>query len=453
MKPEPALGLLIAFALILSGAAMAAEIELTEPVDVTQPGIIGQQITPVTVSYDGIPYLFWCSNSIQGTGDADFDILYSTMENGVWTQQTLLTETSTGNDHTPQPMVFDGQLYLFWSSDEAAYTGGTDTDIVYSMFKDNSWSQPGSLTATFNPAGDYNPFPVIFNSRLYVFFEWFSQDSGSYEIGSIAYDGNEWAVVTNITQGSNGHNFNPSAAVNGNMLVLVWESFNDDFTGPGTDSAIITRSLTTSHAWGNYSSISGTAGPNNHDPSAITYSGDTWIFWSTSSQSISTGNDYDIVARTFDEGGWNNTVHEISSGGSGDDTGPNVIVHHGELAVSWISASEEFSQGADTDIVLSEYDGKYWSTPVDISQQDHGRDDAGGFTYKFPAMIVHDGKLHIIWETNASPDFTSQSNTWLIMAVLENPGQTDQTIYWLALIGFVCIGVSAIGLWKFRKQH
>ncbi|MCK5397107.1 MAG: hypothetical protein KAJ33_02525 [Thermoplasmata archaeon] len=451
MKPEPALGLLIAFALILSGAAMAAEIELTEPVDVTQPGIIGQQITPVTVSYDGIPYLFWCSNSIQGTGDADFDILYSTMENGVWTQQTLLTETSTGNDHTPQPMVFDGQLYLFWSSDEAAYTGGTDTDIVYSMFKDNSWSQPGSLTATFNPAGDYNPFPVIFNSRLYVFFEWFSQDSGTYEIGSIAYDGIDWATF-NITENSDDYNLNPSAAVNGDKLILVWDSHDEELKADGAYNSIISRILDDT-GWSNYTSISGPADGINTDPYAVTYYGTTWIFWSTTSESISDGGDMDIVGRTYDGIEWSNVVEEISYGGTDLDINPFATVHNGELVLSWISSSIKFSVGSDTDIVICIFDGTEWSSVIDISRDGHDRDDAGGLSFKTAALLSFEEKLFIIWETNASPDFTSQSNTWLIMAVLENPGQTDQTIYWLALISFVCIGVSAIGLWKFRKQH
>ena len=440
---------LIVLALFFSGSALAQELVLTGPENVTQENLAGQQITPASIVYQDIPYLFWSSNSVPVTGDQDFDILYSTMINGEWATDTLLTGTSTGYDHVPQPIIFRGDLYLFWSSDEATWTGNGITDIVFSSFDGDTWTQTVSLTSSFNGMGDYNPWPVVFNSELFVFFEWFSLDSGSYEIACMSYDGSQWSDVEEITSSSDGHNFNPTASVNANSLILAWESSSDVFTEPGIDSSIITRSLT-SGTWSNYSSLSGTAGPRNQSPFSINYEGSTWVFWSSNSQAISLGNDFDIVARCFSSGSWNSTVHEISSGGSGNESAPTAVVFGDRLAVSWVTASQEFSPGTDTDIVVSLFDGQSWSTPLDISQNDD-LNDAGGQTHKSPALIAHGQKLLIIWEHNAPTDYFTVNDTWLMMAILDDTSGKDTTIYWLALISFICIGVAAIGL-KFRKN-
>ena len=442
------IGWLVIFSMFFSGSALAQEFVLEGPENITLTDVAGQQITPASIVYQDVPYLFWSSNSVPVTGDQDFDILYSTMVNEEWTTEILLTDTSTGYDHVPQPIIFRGELYLFWSSNEVTWAGNGSTDIVFSSFDGDAWTQTVSLTSGFNEMGDYNPWPVVFNSKLFVFFEWFSLDSGSYEIGCMSYDGSQWSDIEEITSSSGGHNLNPTASVNANSLILAWESSSDIFTGLNIDSAIITRSLT-SGTWSNYSSLSGTAGPRNQGPFSITYEGSTWMFWSSNSPAISLGNDFDIVARCFSSGSWGSTVHEISSGGSGNESAPTAIVFENSLAVSWITASQEFSAGEDTDVVLSLFDGEAWSVPIDISGNDD-LNDAGGLTHKTPALLVHDGSLHIIWEHNAPTDYFTVNDTWLMMAILEHTRPRDNTIY---LLGLICIGIVAIGLLKFRKKQ
>ena len=444
--------IIIAFS-ILSPIAQSQDSRMTvsEPQDITLPDAPGQQITPAMVSYKGVPYLFWSSNTAAATGDGDFDIIYSTFEDDSWTSQHVLTTEDSGYDHTPQPIVFEGNLYLFWSSDDPVLSEGNDVDIVFSIYNGNVWTQAISLTSDFNAMGDYNPFPVIFNSQLFVFFEWYNIDTSSFEIAYLVNDGDAWSEVNSITAASSGHNLNPSAAVNGNSLILVWETFSQDLTESSVDSAIVS-SIFSADAWSNFTSVSGTAGPNNHDPYAITYSGLTWVFWYTNSPSISGENDYDIVGRSYDQGEWGSTVFELSGGGSGDDTGIMAIVHDEKLIVSWISGSPEYSQGTDTDIVISEYDGNGWSVPVDISQQDDGRDDAGGFSYKSPALLGRDDKLYIVWETNASPDVTKHSNTWLLMATYGEVSDNPSIMFWIVPIVLILIGVIVLVFLRGRKK-
>ena len=101
--------IIIAFS-ILSPIAQSQDSRMTvsEPQDITLPDAPGQQITPAMVSYKGVPYLFWSSNTAAATGDGDFDIIYSTFEDDSWTSQHVLTTEDSGWSSSRQEAGRDG---------------------------------------------------------------------------------------------------------------------------------------------------------------------------------------------------------------------------------------------------------------------------------------------------------------------------------------------------------
>ncbi|MBA3045380.1 MAG: hypothetical protein KKH41_02450 [Candidatus Thermoplasmatota archaeon] len=449
MEHNPTTGIviatvLIAAAIMFSATNVAGEIaRLSVPTALTDSGIPGQQMNPSSIVYDGKLYVFWASNTAEAPFGTDFDITYTTYDGNSWSQNVVLTPSDTGNDHTPQPYVFNGELYLFWSSSNSAITGGTDADIVVSTFNGWSWSAPMSLTSGFGSTGDYNPFPVV-SGLLYVFFEWYSPQSNHYEIGYTRYlDG--WEEPQALTESSTGHNLNPTAASTGLSLIVAWETTSQELIG-SANRAIVSRTLSEGQ-WSGFISVSGDAGPVNADPCAKSLGDTAWFFWSTNSESISTGGDFDIVARSYNFDSWNDTVIEISPyQDSGDDTGVSAKLLPDLMAVAWISSSPEYSEGTDTDIIMVTYDRAEmeWSQTIGVSSDDDGREDGGGFTYRTPALSSYEGNLFIIWETNASPSLTVTRNTWLMFA--ECDFSIEKTsYYWLAIpLGFVVVLVAAL---------
>jgi hypothetical protein len=422
---------------------------LSQPIDLTDPGIPGQQTNPSSIVFNGLLYVFWASNSAETPIGNDFDITYATYDGHDWCKNIVLTPNDAGNDHTPQAIIFRGEMYLFWSSSNPNITGGTDADIVVRVFDGTAWSEPESLTSSMGSRGDYNPWPVVFNNRLYVFFEYFWPESNSYLIGCTFLD-NDWEQMMSVTGVIQGHNLNPTAAVSGESLVLAWESYSDELAGD-TRCSIISRTLD-SHGWSEgFTSLSGDAGPSNADPSAASYGGAAWVFWSTDSEELSIGSDSDIVGRRFIAGSWADTTLEFAAvQDSGNDTGVSVSVHGGNLILSWISGSPEYSGGADTDVIMASFNGTVWSKPIDISRADGERNDGGGFTYRTPAMASYDDKLMIIWETNASPLLTVTANTWLAMVECDFSTENVGSYYLILVPIAVVVAVAAFLLVKRR---
>ncbi len=438
---------LMGLALFISMTAINAggqTVKISEPEEITSSSVPGQQINPASIVYDGLLYLFWASNTAVG-GSGDFDILYSTYDGHAWTSQQVLTMDDSGNDHTPQPVVFEEKLYLFWSSDDAGTTSGSNADIVVSSYDGSSWTKPVSLTSGFGSLGDYNPCPIIFNDQLYVFFEWYSVHNNAYEIAYTHLEAT-WGVPIPITNTSNGHNLNPTAAVTGQSLILAWESY-DSGLAVNTTSSIVSRTLT-NNVWSGYISLSGNVGPANSDPFAVTYSGSTWVFWTTSSEAISDGEDLDIVGRELTNGVWSDTILEIANmSDSGDDTGIIAALHDGKMILSWVSASSEYSDGPDTDIIMVIYDGEEWSQPIDISQ-DGECDDGGGISFKSPTLASHENSLIIIWETNTSPDITVTRNTWLVLVECSFPTEDGPNDFLLAITLMIALALILVAVAK-----
>lgn len=432
--------------IIFSASAMGQNLVLTGPENITSPDFSGVQQTPRAVYFNGQTYVFWSSY----TAGQEYDIKYAVQgESGNW-EAGSVTEGLGSYEHTPLPIVYDSQIFLFWSTDDVAMTGGT-VDLAYSTFDGTSWTSISDLTAGINDNDEYNPSAVIFNDQLHIFFEMFNMTSAHEEIGHMSFDGTSWSDLDRITRDSDGHNFNPRVAASSNRLMLAWESYDSILAGSST-GAIVAQYLQAGE-WSQLVRLSPQDGSMNTEPVIAALDGNFLAAWSTNSTQISQGQDNDIVCRWFIDSQWSGSVEEISQGSTGTDTGPWAITAGQEIYLGWITNDTTYSYGDDTDIVLRVYDGQ-WSNSIEISSDDDDQPDGGGMTYKTPWILETPDSICIFWEANALPTVIGQAEpTWISMASLGLESGTDgSTIYWVALIIFIIIGVSALGLRKFRRQ-
>ena len=430
---------------IISASASAQNLVLTGPENVTSPDFPGVQQTPRAVFYNGQTYVFWSSYA----ASQDYDIKYAVQgESGNW-EAGSVTDGQGSYEHTPLPIVYDSQIFLFWSTDDLALTDG-EVDIAYSVFDGTSWTSISDLTAEINDYDEYNPSAVIFNGQLHIFFEMFNMTSSHEEIGHMSFDGSSWSDLGQITQNSDGHNLNPRTAASNNRLMLAWESYDSILAGSST-GAIIAQYLEAGE-WSLPVRLSPQDGSMNTEPVIAALDGNFLVAWSTNSTQISQGQDNDIVCRWFMGGQWSGSVEEISQGSSGTDTGPWAITIGQEIYLGWITNDTTYSTGQDTDIVLRTYDFQ-WSNSIEISV-DSGNPDGGGMTYKTPWILETPDAICIFWEANALPTVIGQTEpTWISMASLEYESDSiDNTIYWVALIGFVCLVFTVLGIRKHRQR-
>ncbi len=218
-RPGRFLALLsIAVALALSFHASAASIGASAPSEVTPRDAVGQDSNPRMAEHGGKMHLFWSGNARDGS---DFDIVHMAYD-GVWSAPEVVTASDgAANDHTPFPVSFDGELWLFWSTDNPSVTGGSGSDIACSKLTSAGWSPFQSLTAAYNPSGDYDPKAVVFESRLCVFFESFDSAAGVYEIAWTTNSGSGWGAPSALVEGA-GTSFNPAPAAAPGGLLLAW---------------------------------------------------------------------------------------------------------------------------------------------------------------------------------------------------------------------------------------
>ena len=417
---------------------------LSEPQEVTSSSVPGQQIDPASIVYEGEVYLFWASISIDAAWGQDSDIMHATFDGEEWSEHEILTPADTGNDYTPFPIVFGGDLYIFWQTDEFTLTGGNHSDIVYRVHDGNGWGPAIDVTKDLNDNDEYNPSAVVFDGSLYLFFEWFSTASVTEEIGISTFDGASWSAMTRITEASDGLNVNPRATTLQDEIILVWETYDTTYAGSEGGSAVVATTFDGT-AWSGTIFILGAQGGLNIQPYPCSFENNVCVAWSSSSTALSTGQDHDIVIRWYSGGIWSDNVTELTPDDTGDDMAPVILVHDGTLYLAWITDDTGISAGTDTDIVLRMFDGAEWTQPVELSLDDGERPDGGGMTYKEPSLAFYDGRLQVIWETNASPNVGDARSTSLLMIELtqsdSSEARGDTTMILLA--GLLIIGCVA----------
>lgn len=131
------------------------------------------------------------------------------------------------NYSAPASVVFNDKLYLF-------YNGSGDNGIWYVKHDENTWPSPiscrGAGASAIGVAKYTSPCPVVFNNKLYLFFNGAGNDGTWYTAST---DGSNWSEVFSVMiQSGSSENFaqrsSPSAVVHQGRLYLFWNSHSND---------------------------------------------------------------------------------------------------------------------------------------------------------------------------------------------------------------------------------
>ncbi|KAF3282242.1 hypothetical protein TWF970_001655 [Orbilia oligospora] len=172
---------------------------------------IAQGTSPAVVEYKDALYLFF-----NGSGR---DGIYVTKFNGqTWTQvaKVEIANTKLNENSSPCVAVFEGLLYLFYTS---------NSGIFWTSFDGNAWKTSWTQLRGVFVAPGTSPSAAVFNDKLYLFFNGIANDGTWY---STCFGG-KFAVQPIPMTGTNGGmtfrpGTNPDAAVlNGGYLFrLFW---------------------------------------------------------------------------------------------------------------------------------------------------------------------------------------------------------------------------------------
>ena len=130
---------------------------------------------------------------------------------------------------SPSAVVFNDQLYVFYEG------GGNDLQIWYTSSSDgNSWSTQAQLPGITKYCPSASPFAVVFDNKLYVFYNYMYEASpGDNPIGTLYYsvfDGIGWTApatpgVTNPANDSSANMYqSPAAVVFEDQLYVYFQS-------------------------------------------------------------------------------------------------------------------------------------------------------------------------------------------------------------------------------------
>jgi len=139
--------------------------------------------------------------------------------------KTVLPSEVNMLSHTyPAPVVFQNKLYVF-------YNGSGNDGIWCTTFDGNAWSNATNVkkqVPNMNVFKGTSPACVVFGGTLCMFY----QGSGHDGTWMTTFDGSTWTSAQSISNLINGQNFleetSPSATVYGDSLHLFWNGSGND---------------------------------------------------------------------------------------------------------------------------------------------------------------------------------------------------------------------------------
>ena len=215
-----------------------------------------------------------------------------------------------------------------------------------------------------------------------------------------------WTNSELVSEGSPGGiwgiSANPSLALDGNNIYVVWEDYR---TGAFD---IFFRKY--SGGWGNPTDISGDTANSRVPVITVTDAGKIFVIWQNNKTGI-----YQIYSKINSNGTWQ-TTEKISS--TTFYAGFPSITHYGET----IYAVWEEEENNGFEIYTSTYSGGNWSPPKKITNNP-------GMSQNPSICVDFSGRLHLVWMDNVNGNFriyysTFNGSNWSApIPVTDNPGE------------------------------
>jgi uncharacterized protein CbrC (UPF0167 family) len=316
----------------------------------------------VAVSADGsLAVITWR----QSDGSQN-QIFKSSFDGALWTHPSSLSDNiSPDGQHAYEPQVAvsdDGSLAVItWRQSD-----GSQNQIFKSSFDGASWTHPSSLSDNISPDGQdaYSPQVAVSDDGSLAVITWRQSDGSQSQIFKSSFDGTSWTHPSSLSDNispDGQHAYEPQVAVSadGSLAVIIWRQFDDS-------QSQIFKSTLSGGSWTHPSSLSDNISPDGQDAYSpqVTVSDDGSLAVITWEQSD--GSQSQIFKSSFDGTLWthpSSLSDNISPDGQ-DAQGPQVAMSaDGSLAViTW-----EQSDGSQSQIFKSSFDGASWTHPSSLS--------------------------------------------------------------------------------------
>jgi hypothetical protein len=230
------------------------------------------------------PLLFYMCQGMYNDGS-----LWCNVYNGANWIATYPVEGSNTLSQAPGQVVFNNTLYCFYQGYASGSGGNTGNgQLWYVTSTDGStWSDPTQVSGGFVTN---SPAPVVFNSKLYVFYQYGGQ--GDYLYYSSSSNGTDWDGPVRVGPCVADMWNSPAPVVFNNTLYVF-------FMGSSNNSVIWYATMNTSGDW--CSSCTSVSGANTCDsPSAVVYGNNIYLFYNADD------NDGALLYQTYDGSSWNN---------------------------------------------------------------------------------------------------------------------------------------------------
>jgi len=161
---------------------------------------------PVPVVFDDQLYLFWTAN------DSSHRIYYSALADGkTWPAGAKINNIDS-TPCAPAVGLFGNKLYVFWKA-------ASNKDRIYYSASGDGVSWPAGKTINNIDSTPKSPSVATFNGKLYVF--WKANDTGNKIYHSSCYDGANWPAGSLINNWDTTPEA-PAACAFNNKLYVFW---------------------------------------------------------------------------------------------------------------------------------------------------------------------------------------------------------------------------------------
>ncbi len=297
--------------------------------------------------------------------------------------------------HEGTAIRFNDLIYFAFASDDPSYTNGTEHDIVLRTYDPDTGTWGPIIEVT--PKDEYQdrePRLAVFQDRLVI--AWRTNDPGKAEgtdedLVMRTYDGAAFSDIVPISPDEDGYmDAKLDMVVAQGRLAMTWQYNNR--TNGASDWDVLFRE------WNGtgWTSRPVAVSP---DPSRVaklprmdTLAGEPFIVWESRPAAGQVGA-VGIRARVMHGTQPGKMVEVTRSGSTSENVQPEVVTAGDNAYILWSSFDDSLTHGADSDIVMVEYDGEELGDLVEVSHPNDGPKVNEGFV----VACVFQDNLYAVW--------------------------------------------------------
>lgn len=297
--------------------------------------------------------------------------------------------------HEGSAVRFGDLVYFLFSSDDQNFTEGGDHDIVLRSYDPGTGTWGPMVEVTPDEGGqDRDPKAVVMGDRMVI--AWRTNDDAKADgtdddIVLRTFDGAAFSAIVPVSTPDNEH---PDAKLDlevvGDRLCIVWE-YNNHTNGP-SDWDVLYREWDGQAFAGPPVQVSPEPGRVAKLPKIAAMGGDVIVVWESRPAAGQAGA-VGIRGRLMVDGAPAGLVDVTRPGSNSENLQPEVISAGGSVYILWSTFDDSLAHGADSDIVMREYDGETLGDVLEVSHPRDGPDVNEGFV----TACVFQDNIYAVW--------------------------------------------------------